>query len=291
MNILLLGHTGQVGWELQRALAPLGAVVTGGRHATSMVKLNLLSPSSLALELNRLKPDLIVNAAAYTAVDKAETEPEQARLLNTQLPGLLADRASALGIPLVHYSTDYVFDGSGSQARSETDPTGPLNVYGQTKLAGEDLIRASGSAHLILRTSWVYARTMLRLANERDTLQVIDDQIGAPTGADLLADVTAHACRKLLLENSISGTYHCAAQGETSWFGYANFVLNWARAHGHKLRAGPGSVVAVRSDAYASAAKRPLNSLLETQHLRRTFGIQLPAWELGVERTLAEILG
>jgi dTDP-4-dehydrorhamnose reductase len=309
MNILLLGHTGQVGWELQRALAPLGHVITCGRHPTSDLALDLgldLTPGHLANVVDRAQPQLIVNAAAYTAVDRAESEPELARLMNTTLPCVLADRARALGVPLVHYSTDYVFDGSGSHARTETEATGPLNVYGHTKLAGEEGIRASGCTHLILRTSWVYAargdnfaRTMLRLAAEQKTLQVINDQVGAPTGADLLADITAHACRQLLANSSLSGTYHCSAAGATTWFDYACWVLTRAKerakeraqAQGHSLEAAPGAVQAVTSGAYAAAAQRPLNSRLCCQLLQQTFGVHLPAWQTGVDRLLAEILG
>ncbi len=220
MNILLLGKGGQVGWELQRSLQPLGTVVACDFDSPGDLRADFSDPEALRALVDRVKPGLVVNAAAHTAVDKAESEPELARAINATAPGVLAQSAAAMGIPLVHYSTDYVFDGSGNHARDEAQATGPLSVYGRTKLEGEDAIRASGCSHLIFRTSWVYAarggnfaRTMLRLASERQTLNVISDQIGAPTGADLLADVTAHALRSLLADTSLGGTYHCLLLG------------------------------------------------------------------------------
>jgi dTDP-4-dehydrorhamnose reductase len=195
----------------------------------------------------------------------------------------------------VHYSTDYVFDGSGQQARSEDAPTGPLSVYGRTKLEGEEAIRDSGCRHLILRTSWVYAtrggnfaKTMLKLAAERDALKVVNDQVGAPTGADLLADVTAHALRRLAEAPQLGGTYHCVATGETSWHGYAKFVLGWARARGWPLRVAADAVEAVDTAAFPALARRPLNSRLDTRKLRQGFGLHLPHWQAGVERMLQE---
>ncbi|HMQ72556.1 MAG TPA: dTDP-4-dehydrorhamnose reductase, partial [Rubrivivax sp.] len=228
MRILLLGSRGQVGWELQRALAPLGELTALDRRGTGPWQADLSQPERLAPMLDALAPQLIVNAAAHTAVDRAESEPGLAHAINAAAPGELARWAAAHDATLVHYSSDYVFDGSGHTARSEDAPTGPLSVYGRSKLAGEEAIRASGCRHLILRTSWVYAarggnfaRTMLRLAAERDELRVIADQVGAPTGAELLADVTAHALRALAVDPTLAGTYHCAAAGETSWHGYA----------------------------------------------------------------------
>ncbi len=245
--------------------------------------------------MRALRPDVIVNAAAHTAVDKAEAEPELAASLNADAPRVLAAEAAALGAWLLHYSTDYVFDGSGDTARDEAAATGPLNVYGRTKLDGENAIRASGCKHLILRTSWVYAarggnfaRTMLKLAAEREALQVIDDQIGAPTGADLLADITAHAMRAVLREPQLGGTYHAVAAGETSWFGYARFVIEWARAHGLPVKVAAEAIKPVPSSAYPSAARRPLNSRLATAKLQRAFGLTLPHWQAGVERMLME---
>lgn len=295
MRILLLGQNGQLGWELQRALAPLGELIALDRHATEHGA-DLARPDALAATVRALQPQLIVNAAAYTAVDRAESEPDLARTVNATSPGVLAQAAAATGAWLLHYSTDYVFDGSGSDARDETAPTGPLNVYGQTKLEGEAAIRASGCRHLILRTSWVYAarggnfaRTMLRLAGERERLTVIDDQIGAPTGADLLADLSAHMLRQALQQPECAGTYHAVAGGETSWHAYACHVIDWARTHGHDLKA--TDIAAVPSSAFATAAQRPLNSRLSTAKLQHTFGLRLPHWQVGVDRMLAEVLG
>jgi dTDP-4-dehydrorhamnose reductase len=297
MKLLLLGKNGQVGWELQRALAPLGELVACDFDSPGALKADFSQPESLAELLRRERPDVIVNAAAHTAVDKAESEPELARAINATAPGVLAREAAAAGAWLVHYSTDYVFDGSGDAPRDESAPTGPLSVYGRTKLEGEDLIRASGCRHLILRTSWVYAarggnfaRTMLRLAAEREALNVIDDQIGAPTGADLLADVTAHALRTLQAQPQLAGTYHGVAGGETSWHGYARFVIEWARAQGQPLRVAPEAIHPIATSAYPTPAARPLNSRLATARLQAAFGLRLPHWEVGVERMLTEIL-
>ncbi len=297
MKLLLLGKNGQVGWELQRALAPLGALVACDFDSPGALKADFSQPESLAELLRRERPDVIVNAAAHTAVDKAESEPELARAINATAPGVLAREAATAGAWLVHYSTDYVFDGSGDAPRDEAAPTGPLSVYGRTKFEGEELIRASGCRHLILRTSWVYAarggnfaRTMLRLAAEREALNVIDDQIGAPTGADLLADVTAHALRTLQAQPQLGGTYHCVAGGQTSWHGYARFVIEWARAHGQPLRVAPEAIHAIATSAYPTPAARPLNSRLSSARLQAAFGLRLPHWQAGVERMLTEIL-
>ncbi|NRT56857.1 dTDP-4-dehydrorhamnose reductase, partial [Sphaerotilus uruguayifluvii] len=243
-----------------------------------------------------VRPDLIVNAAAHTAVDKAESEPELARAINATAPGVLARCAAETGAWLVHYSTDYVFDGSGDAARDEEAATGPLSVYGQTKLEGEQLIRASGCRHLILRTSWVFAarggnfaRTMLRLAGERERLTVIDDQIGAPTGADLLADLTAQMARQAMnSEIDLSGVYHAVAAGETSWHGYASFVIEHARQKGRELQV--RTIDPVPTSAFPTPARRPHNSRLSTQKLQQVFGLRLPPWQQGVDRMLTEIL-
>ncbi|CAD5369144.1 dTDP-4-dehydrorhamnose reductase subunit, NAD(P)-binding, of dTDP-L-rhamnose synthase [Rubrivivax sp. A210] len=298
MKILLLGRNGQVGWELQRALAPLGEVVGCDFDTPGDLQADFSRPESLPALIQRVQPDAIVNAAAHTAVDKAESEPELAQAINATAPGVLAHEAAALGVPLVHYSTDYVFDGSGSAPRDEGAATGPLSVYGRTKLEGEALIRASGCRHLILRTSWVYAarggnfaRTMLRLAAEREVLRVIDDQIGAPTGADLLADVSAHALRQLLAQPALSGTYHCVAGGETSWHGYARFVIEWARTRGHDIKVAPAAIEPITTADYPTPARRPLNSRLATGRLQQAFGLALPHWQAGVERMLTEVLG
>ena len=294
-KILLLGPNGQVGWELRRALAPLGRVIALGREHDGLCG-DLTHPGELAGSVRMLRPDIIVNAAAHTAVDKAESEPALAELLNARAPATLAQLAAELGATLVHYSTDYVFDGSGEQPRDEGAPTGPLSVYGRSKLAGEQAIQASGCRHLIFRTSWVYAarggnfaKTMLRLAGEREQLRVIADQIGAPTGAELIADVTAHALRALAQRPELAGLYHLAAEGQTSWHGYAEHVIAWARRHGQDLKV--QTVEAIPTSAYPTPAQRPLNSRLDTTRLREAFGLHLPPWQSGVERMLTEFLG
>ena len=297
MKILLLGKGGQVGWELQRALGPLGELVALGTQSQDLAA-DFRQPEALAATVQAVRPDVIVNAAAYTAVDKAESEPAVAAAINAVAPGVLAREAAALGATLLHYSTDYVFDGSGDTPRDEEAATGPLSVYGRTKLEGEEAIRASGCRHLILRTSWVYAarggnfaKTMLRLAGEREQLTVIDDQIGAPTGADLLADLSAHALRRLAQEPALAGTYHAVAGGEVSWHGYARHVIEWARARGHALRVAPEAILPIPTRAYPTPAQRPLNSRLDTRKLRRAFDLKLPHWQPGVDRMLSEVLG
>jgi dTDP-4-dehydrorhamnose reductase len=244
-----------------------------------------------------VRPQIIVNAAAHTAVDKCESEPDVARALNATSPAVLAREAQLLGAWLMHYSTDYVFDGSGSTPWVEDSPTGPLSVYGATKLDGELAIRASGCRHLILRTSWVYAarggnfaKTMLKLAAERERLTVIDDQIGSPTGADLLADVTAHALRTALQRPEVAGTYHAVGQGETSWHGYAQHVIEFARAHGQPIKVARDAIAPVPTSAFPTPAKRPANSRMNTNKLRSTFGLTLPPWQTGVDRMLTEVL-
>ena len=297
MKILLLGATGQLGWELQRSLAPLGELIALGREGTGSYPADLAEPERLPALVDHLAPDVIVSAAAHTAVDKAESEPELARAINATSPGVLARAAAARGAWLLHYSTDYVFDGSGQQPRDEDAPTGPLGVYGQTKLEGEDAIRASGCRHLILRTSWVYAarggnfaKTMLRLAQERERLTVIDDQIGAPTGADLLADLSAHALRGALADPAKGGTYHAVAAGETSWHGYARFVIDTARELRPDLPLKVQTIDPVPTSAFPTPARRPHNSRLSTKKLQDTFGLHLPHWHSGVRRLLQEIL-
>jgi len=296
MKILLFGKGGQVGWELQRSLAPLGDIVAldfdSTDHCGSFTDL-----AGLAGTVRDVKPDLIVNAAAHTAVDKAESEPDLVRTLNALAPGVLAQEAARSGSWLVHYSTDYVFDGSGSMAWTEADQPAPLSVYGRTKLEGEQLIQAAGSQHLIFRTSWVYAarggnfaKTMLRLAQERDRLTVIDDQIGAPTGAELLADVTAHAVRQVLRCPQDGGLYHLVASGETSWFDYANHVLSQARLLRPTLPIKAAEVLPVPTSAFPTPARRPHNSRLDTRKLQATFGLSLPPWQQGVTRMLTETL-
>jgi len=295
-TILLFGKNGQVGWELQRSLAPLGKVVALESRSMELCG-DLTDLSGLAATVAAVQPDVIVNAAAHTAVDKAESEPELARTINALAPGVLAEAAQRVGACLVHYSTDYVFDGSGEQPWQETDATAPLNVYGATKLEGEQRIIAACPRHLIFRTSWVYAarggnfaRTMLRLASERERLSVIDDQIGAPTGADLLADVTAHAIRSIAQQPALAGLYHLAASGHTSWHGYARFVVEHARRAGVALKTGIDAIDPVPSSAFPTAARRPHNSRLDTGKLQAAFGLTMPGWQHGVERMLTEIL-
>ena len=296
LKILLLGKNGQVGWELQRSLAVLGQLTALDRHSSDYCG-DLSQLDGLADTVRRLQPDVIVNAAAHTAVDRAESEPELVRTLNALAPGVLATEAEKLGAWLVHYSTDYVFDGSGNQPWRETDSPAPLSVYGRSKLEGEQRIQAACSKHLIFRTSWVYAarggnfaKTMLRLARERTQLTVIDDQIGAPTGAELLADVTALALRSAMAAPALAGIYHLAASGQTSWHGYARYVLAQAQQAGVTLKAGPDAVEAVPTTAFPTPAKRPHNSRLDTHKLQAAFGLTLPNWQDGVARMLNETL-
>jgi len=303
MRILLFGRTGQVGWELQRALQPLGQVVALDTRSTPHAA-DFRDPESLAATVEAVRPDVIVNASAYTAVDKAESEPDVARAVNALAPGVLARAAALHGAWLLHYSTDYVFDGSGDAPWREGDATGPLSVYGRTKLEGEDEIRGSGCRHLILRTSWVYAarggnfaKTMLRLAAERDLLKVIADQVGAPTGAELLADVSAHLLRTVTRADALPheavaypGTYHLAASGFTSWHGYASFVIENARRRGRPILVAPDAVRPIPTSEYPTPARRPLNSRLDTSLLQQRFGLHLPHWQVGVGRLLDEIL-
>ena len=298
MKIVLLGSNGQLGWELQRALAPLGDLTVLPRlDATGSPLGDLTQADALVQRLRALRPDVLVNAAAHTAVDRAESEPDLARLVNATAPGALARLMAELDGWLLHYSTDYVFDGGGDAPRDEDAPTAPQSVYGRTKLEGEQVIRAAGGRHLIFRTSWVhaarggnFARTMLRLAAEREVLTVIDDQVGAPTGADLLADGSAHALRQALRAPSLAGTYHAVAAGETSWCGYARHVLAVAQRAGVTLKAGPDAVQPISTSQYPTPARRPLNSRLATTRLRDAFDLHLPDWRTGVDRMLAEVL-
>lgn len=298
MKILLLGKNGQVGWELQRSLAPLGDVLALDRHSTDYGG-DLSKPEQLIQTVRVYQPNVIVNAAAHTAVDKAESEPELAHLLNAKAPAALAQVAAQVGAWLVHYSTDYVFDGSGTHARQEDEPTSPLSVYGQSKLAGERAIVASDCKYLIFRTGWVYAarggnfvKTMLRLAQERDRLTVINDQHGAPTGADLIADITAHALRRVAntQDTSLAGVYHLVASGETTWHDYAHYVVSQARAMKPDLNWKATEIAPVPTGAFETPAKRPLNSRFCTHKLQQTFDLVLPPWQQGVDRMLTEIL-
>ena len=296
MKILLLGKNGQVGWELQRSLAPLGEVVALDRQGATGLCGDLADPDGIAATVRTVAPDVIVNAAAYTAVDKAESEAELAQTINAVAPGVLAREAERLGAWLVHYSTDYVFDGQGLAPWREDDACAPLNTYGESKRAGELAVEAC-SRLLLLRTSWVYAarganflRTMLRLAAERDALRVVRDQHGAPTGAELIADVTAHALRQAIAEPSLAGSYHLAAGGETHWQGYARHVVAGALARGATLRAVPERIAAIRSDEYPTPARRAANSRLDCRKLQMAFGLTLPDWRVGVDRVLDELI-
>jgi dTDP-4-dehydrorhamnose reductase len=295
MKILLLGMNGQVGWELQRSLAPLGELVALDRHVVDGLGGDLSNLESLRATIRQIKPDVIVNAAAYTAVDKAESETELADRVNGLASGVMAEEAASLGAWLVHYSTDYVFNGQGVTPWQETDAVSPVNHYGASKLAGEQAIIASGCNHLIFRTSWVYgargnnfAKTMLRLAKDREALSVIADQIGAPSGADLIADVTALAIQQVHQRPELAGLYHLAAAGEVSWHGYASLVIDFAKAQGEELAV--TTVDPIETTAYPTPARRPLNSRLNTQKLRDNFSLHLPDWQSGVTRMLREVL-
>lgn len=291
----MFGKNGQVGWELQRSLAPLGEVVALSSASTDYCG-DLANLVGLAQTVRSVAPDVIVNAAAYTAVDKAETDIEQAHRVNALAPGVLACEAQQLGAWLIHYSTDYVFDGSGERFWQENDVNDPLGVYGQTKLEGEQAVTAAGCRHLIFRTSWVYAargtnfaKTMLRLATEREQLNVVSDQYGAPTGAELIADLTAHCIRHALLHPEVSGLYHLAAGNVTNWYDYACFVIETGRSAGLPIKVAPNAIKPIAASAYPLPAPRPYNSRLDTHKFLDTFGLALPDWQTGITRMLAEI--
>jgi dTDP-4-dehydrorhamnose reductase len=295
MKILLFGRGGQVGRELEQVLPSLGHLAAFGRdHA------DLERPDAIQALIRRESPDIVVNAAAYTAVDKAESEPERARQINADTVGVIADETARLGGWLVHYSTDYVFDGAKSDSYVETDPTGPLGVYGGTKLAGEQLVAASGCRHLVFRTSWVYAahgsnfvRTILRLGQEREELAIVDDQIGAPTSAARIAAVTVAAIRRLAGgEGALpaNGIYHLAASGATSWHGLAKLVVAEAHAGGLPLRVDPDRIRPIPSSAWPQVARRPANSRLNTTKLQRTFDVILPPWRDDVREVVADLI-
>lgn len=296
MKILLLGKDGQVGWELKRSLQCLGEVVALGRQGQGALVGDLADLSGLQRTLEVVKPDFIVNAAAYTAVDKAETDQAQAFRINSEAVGVLANYAANNCCWLIHYSTDYVFSGEGHAPWAEQDTVSPLNIYGRSKLEGERAIQLSGCRHLIFRTSWVYgtrgnnfAKVMLRLAAERQKLQVVSDQVGAPTGAELIADVTAHALKAAAAGSIDGGIYHLAAGGEVSWHGYACHVIETARALGMQLKV--ETVEEIPSRAYPTPAQRPLNSRMDTSRVQAALKIRLPEWQEGVDRMLTEIKG
>ncbi|OGB40076.1 MAG: dTDP-4-dehydrorhamnose reductase [Burkholderiales bacterium RIFCSPLOWO2_12_67_14] len=295
MNILLTGKNGQVGFELQRSLAPLGSV-----HAVDSGDCDLADADALRALIRDVRPGLIVNPAAYTAVDRAESETATAMAVNARAPGIMGEEAERLGASVVHFSTDYVFDGRKPAPYNEQDPTGPLGVYGQSKLEGERALARATRRHLIFRTSWVvgahghnFAKTMLRLAAERTHLNVVNDQLGAPTSAALLADLTAHVVHRLQTDGAQAfpfGIYHLAASGETSWHDYACHVVPEAQAAGLALRLTPDNIQAIATDAYPTAARRPLNSRLDTSQFQATFGLRLPPWQQGLDHILQQIL-
>jgi len=295
MKILLTGTNGQLGFELERALAPLGQVV-----ALTRKDCDLADTGALRQRLRDLKPDLIINPAAYTAVDRAEGEPDLAMAINTTAPGILGEEADRLGAWVIHYSTDYVFDGENPKAYREDDAVNPLGVYGRTKRAGEEALQQCCRRHLILRTSWVvgahghnFAKTILRLAGERDSLAIVADQYGAPTSAALLADVTAQLVgrvRRQGLADFPFGLYHLAAGGVTTWHQYAGFVVAQALAAGRTLKTSPAAIRPIATAEYPLPAKRPANSQLDTTLFRRTFDLELPPWQLGVHHVLQQIL-
>lgn len=296
MTVLLFGGNGQLGRELQRALAPLGTIVATTRSGalpdgSACETADFNEPASLVALLDRVRPDVVVNAAAYTAVDRAEEERDAAWRANAEAPGVIARWCAAAGVPLVHYSTDYVFDGQGTRPYREDDATAPLGVYGASKLAGEEDIRAAGGRHLIFRTAWVYAphsanflRTMLRVGADRDVLRVVADQIGTPTPAALIADVTAQALQHA---GGLSGTWHLTAAGETSWHGFAEAIFAEAVSAGKLARA--PKVEAITTADYPTPAKRPAYSHLDVSKLESDFGIALPSWQDGLKQVIAAL--
>ena len=295
MKLLITGKNGQVGFELQRALAPLGEIV-----AVDHAECDLSSADAIRALVRRLQPDVIVNPAAYTAVDKAESDQDTVFAVNAVAPGVFGEEAARLNALVVHYSTDYVFDGKKAGAYSEDDTPNPQSVYGQSKLAGEQALQASGAKHLTFRTSWVvgahgnnFAKTMLRLAADRDSLSVVADQWGAPTSAALLADVTAQLIRQHALADDQLfpyGLYHLVAGGETNWHDYARYVIEAARAAGKPIKVTPDNIKAITTADYPLPAPRPANSRLDTRKLQDTFGLILPHWQLGISHILEQIL-
>lgn len=283
-TILLTGVNGQVGWELQRALPACGHVI-----ALTRDQFDLSAPDVMRAAIRHHQPDIIINPAAYTAVDKAESEPELAMAVNGIAPGIMAEEAGKLGALLIHFSTDYVFNGRKAESYSESDGTDPRSVYGKTKLAGEDAIRSVGCKHLILRTSWVYGvhggnfvKTVLRLANERDTLRIVADQFGAPTSASLLANSTARIlqqCDAIDFDENRYGLYHLTAGGRTSWYHYAEEIVRLARLYDESLRDKKLTIEGIPTSGCPLPAPRPANSVLETTKIRECFGLNLPQWQ------------
>ena len=294
-RFLITGANGQLGFELQRALAPLGEVVAFARDVC-----DLSNPDSIRAAVRAAKPDVIFNAGAYTAVDKAESEPDLANAINAVAPGIIGEEAAKIGALVIHYSTDYVFDGTMPEAYLEKDTPNPRGVYGKTKLGGEHALVASGSMHLIFRTSWVYGlngknfiKTILRLASERAELKIVADQFGAPTGAALLADVSAHVAARYLRQGADSfpfGLYHLVASGETSWHGFAQHVASKATAADWILQATAERILPITTPEYPTPAARPANSRLNTSKFSEAFGLQLPDWRIGVDPVMDLLL-
>ena len=295
MKILLFGKNGQVGSELQRLLAPLGELIALDRQGDFGFCGDLFELSEIKRTIHKVKPDVIVNAAAYTAVDKAETDVELATQINSKAPEVLAREANVIGALLVHYSTDYVFDGSGISPWCETDNPSPLNHYGGTKLAGERAIQASGCNYFIFRTSWVhgifgnnFVKTILRLASEKKHLNIVADQVGAPTSAALIADITVRAMELFFQRPTVAGLYHLAPLGEVSWYEYAQFIVGNARQLGASIQT--ETIAPISSLDYITPAKRPYNSRLNTAKLSTTFSLPLPSWDVGVKEVIEKIL-
>lgn len=293
MKILLTGKNGQVGFELNKKLGTLGEVI-----ATDREELDLREPNAIEIFIDNLRPDIIINPAAYTAVDKAESEPEIAHQINTKAPEILAKKAAELDIPLVHFSTDYVFDGLKKEPYIETDLINPQSVYGKTKWEGEEKVRKH-SKHIILRTSWVFGshsnnflKTILRLTQEKESLSIVSDQRGSPASASMLSDVTFNIVDRVLKNKNIKdfGTYHVTSEGETNWYEYATLIVNEAMQLGCKIKCKGSQITPIFTSEYPTAAKRPLNSRLNTDKLKKTFMLELPDWESEVKRVLREVI-
>ena len=293
MKILLTGKNGQVGFELQKKLSALGEVI-----ATDREELDLANPDAIRVFIEKTKPDIIINPAAYTAVDKAESEPVLAYQINVTAPEVLASMATELDIPLIHFSTDYVFDGLKQEAYVEIDPTNPQSVYGKTKCEGEEKVRRH-SKHIILRTSWVFGshgnnflKTILRLIMEKESLNIVSDQWGSPASASMLADVTFKIVDMIFKGKDFSGygSYHVTNDGETNWYDYASFIANEAMKLNLKVTCAPDKIHPILTSEYPTAAKRPLNSRLSSEKLKKTFVLELPHWESEVKKVLREVI-
>lgn len=296
MKILLFGVNGQVGWELKRLLESSEDIISLDRNQA-----NFENPGELKNILMKVRPRVIINAAAYTNVDKAESEIEKAYLINAKAVGVLAESAKHLGSTLIHYSTDYVFDGSKDVSYVESDKTCPINTYGKSKLEGEKAIFLSGCEYVIFRTSWVYGRhgnnfikTILRLAQEKDSLQIVDDQVGAPTSAELIAHITTLIIQKIKnkssINNELKGLYNLVPSGETTWYDFARFIIEQSMEAGLKFRVSLDSLLPISSENYPLPAKRPKNSRLSTEKLTSILGIEMPSWQQNASKVIAELI-